>query len=77
LAQAREKKSTESAEKSSEDTNPGTYHIVDIADHYMGKSLIITGISTGGPTPRKLFGPEGEKAPREDMETATEKPPEP
>jgi len=43
LTQAGEEKATESSEKSSEDTKPDTYHIVDTTDQHVGESLIITG----------------------------------
>ena len=72
LAQAREKKSTESREKSSEDTRTHTYHIVDMTDQHVGESLIITGAE---PPEKQPITAEPEGAPRKSI-AGTEEPPE-
>jgi hypothetical protein len=72
LAPEREKKAADSSEKSSEDTRTHTYHIVDVTDQHVGKSLIITGAE---PPEKQPITAEPEGAPRKSI-AATEKPPE-
>ena len=62
----------DSSEKSSEDTRTHTYHIVDVTDQHVGKSLIITGAE---PPEKQPITAEPEGAPRKSI-AATEKPPE-
>jgi len=66
-----EKKRSKSSGTSSEETKPGTSHIVDITDQFVGKSLIITGVT---PPKKPLTPAEREEALRKAKETATEKP---
>jgi hypothetical protein len=72
LAQAREKKSAGSSEKSSEDTRTHTYHIVDMTDQHVGESLIITGAELPNNQPIAV---EPGEAPGTGIITPTEKPP--
>jgi hypothetical protein len=67
----REKKYTESSEKSSVDTKPGTFHIVDMTDQHVGKSLIITGAE---PPEKQPIPAEPEGAPRKSIEATEESP---
>ncbi|MBZ5641247.1 MAG: hypothetical protein LAO19_00665 [Acidobacteriia bacterium] len=64
---------TSSTEKSSENTNPPTSHILDLTDQLAGTAVIITGVTP----PKKALTPrEREEAPRKAMvEIAREKPP--
>ena len=66
LGQAREQLLTTSSKESSETTNPPANHIVDIADQYVGKILIIT-----SSMPRKR-----EESLSNGIRSAMEKPPE-
>ena len=53
LAPEREKKAAQASEKPSEDGNTGTFHIEDVTDQYVGKSLIITGAAPPNNQPEK------------------------
>ena len=72
LAPEREKKPTGSPEKSSEDATTHTYHIVDVTDQHVGKSLIITGAE---PPEKQPILAEPEGAPRKGIIAATEESP--